>query len=124
MIKSGETLLNIINDILLFSKIESGQLLIEHLPFSPMNAVEDVIDMLSGVSGAPGSSTGSGGSGGGGGSDQEIIGHFKTTRAGTAIPCPVWGDVMRLRQLLTNLLSNGQSRTHVHTASKHECCWR
>ena len=105
MIKSGETLLNIINDILLFSKLESGQLLIENLPFSPMNAVEDVIDMLAATQ-----QDSSGGS-----ADQqpqqelELIAHFRGS-----IPCPIWGDVMRLRQLLTNLLSNGSATAHAH----------
>ena len=86
VIKSGETLLCIINDILLFSKLESGELLIEQLPFNPMNAVEDVLDVFALLAQQQ---------------ENELISHFKP-----GIACPAYGDVMRLRQVLTNLVSN------------------
>ena len=78
-IKSGETLLCIINDILLFSKLESGKLLIECLPFSPVNAVEDVLDIFA-LSAQQ--------------QDNELVPHFKP-----GIACPTWGDSMRIRQM-------------------------
>jgi len=86
VIKSGEMLLCCVNDILLFSKLESGELLMEELPFSPMNAVEDVLDVFALTAQQH---------------QVELIPHFK---AGLVDTC--YGDSMRLRQVLTNLLSN------------------
>lgn len=85
VIKSGETLLNIINDVLLFSKLEANELMIEQLPFSPLTAVEDVLDIFALLAQQQ---------------EIELIAHFCA-----GLPCPVWGDVMRLRQILTNLVS-------------------
>ena len=86
VIKSGETLLNIINDVLLFSKLEANELMIEQLPFSPLTAVEDVLDIFALLAQQQ---------------EIELIAHFCA-----GLPCPVWGDVMRLRQILTNLVSD------------------
>jgi signal transduction histidine kinase/CheY-like chemotaxis protein len=44
---SGEGLLNIINDILDFSKIESGQLALETIGFNPTPLLEEVVDLFS-----------------------------------------------------------------------------
>src|ERR1700726_3135928 len=43
---SGETLLHIINDILDLSKIESGKLELESIPFALRDAVDQVMDLL------------------------------------------------------------------------------
>jgi PAS domain S-box-containing protein len=43
--KSGETLLNILNDILDMSKIEAGKLEMEDVPFSPVDLAERVEDL-------------------------------------------------------------------------------
>ena len=43
---SGESLLTIINDILNFSKIESGKLELEHRPFQLRPCIEEALDML------------------------------------------------------------------------------
>ena len=43
--RSGETLLNILNDILDMSKIEAGKMELEQLPFSPVEVAERVEDL-------------------------------------------------------------------------------
>ncbi|MBP8257315.1 MAG: hypothetical protein KAX37_08310 [Opitutaceae bacterium] len=45
---SGEALLAIVNDILGFSKIEAGYLVIESIPFNLWSALEDVATLLRG----------------------------------------------------------------------------
>jgi PAS domain S-box-containing protein len=83
---SGESLLTIINDILDFSKIEAGKLKFEMLDFEPRTAVEDVISMLL---------------------EQT---HAKKLQLSSCVdpdvPRGVCGDPGRLRQVLTNLVSN------------------
>ena len=44
--RSGRGLLNIIDDVLDFSKIESGSLSLEAIPFSPTEVVEDVVRLF------------------------------------------------------------------------------
>ena len=83
---SGETLLTIINDILDFSKIEAGKLIFEVLDFNLVETVESTLDLLS------------------------EIAHSK----GVELACEITpnvqarlrGDAGRLRQILTNLVSN------------------
>ena len=83
---SGESLLTIINDILDFSKIEAGKLQFEMLDFEPRSTVEEVIMLL-----------------------VEPV-HSKKLRLtsviGANVPGTVRGDAGRLRQVLTNLVSN------------------
>jgi PAS domain S-box-containing protein len=83
---SGESLLTIINDILDFSKIEAGKLKFEMLDFEPRTTVEETITML-----------------------QEQT-HVKKLQLSwfvdPNVPSGVCGDPGRLRQVLTNLISN------------------
>ena len=51
---SSEALLAILNDILDFSRIEAGRLLIEDIEFSLHNTVGDVVDLLAGPAQAKG----------------------------------------------------------------------
>ncbi len=83
---SAESLLSIINDLLDFSKIETGGFELENIPFSLSELVEDVFTLMS----------------------------VKAKESGLAISVDTaavegkeyFGDPTRLRQVLTNLCSN------------------
>jgi signal transduction histidine kinase/DNA-binding response OmpR family regulator/HPt (histidine-containing phosphotransfer) domain-containing protein len=84
---SGESLLTIINDILDFSKIEAGKLEIESIDFDLQVLLEDVIQMFAARA------------------------HAKGLELAVRIPEEtkifLRGDPTRLRQVVTNLISNG-----------------
>ncbi len=84
--KSGEGLLGIINDILDFSKIESGHMSLEKIAFHPLSLVEDVVDLFS-----------------------ERAYQKRLDLAAYVspdIPEHLVGDPHRLRQILSNFISN------------------
>lgn len=83
---SGEQLLVIINDILDFSKIESEKLELENQPFDLRECIEDSMDLISTKVAEQ---------------DIEIFYNMDET-----VPFAIRGDVTRLRQVLTNLLTN------------------
>ena len=83
---SGETLMEIINDLLDFSKIEASRLDLEVIDFDLRSLVEEVGDLLAEVAHARG---------------VELV-----TLLPPEIPTAVQGDPGRLRQILTNLVSN------------------
>ncbi|WP_158277332.1 PAS domain-containing protein [Opitutus sp. ER46] len=83
---SGDGLLALINDILDYSKIESGRLELEQHPFDLRVCVESAIDVLSGRATEKG---------------LDLI-----YAIDGSVPESVTGDVVRLRQVLVNLLSN------------------
>ncbi len=83
---SADSLLTLLNDILDVSRIEAGRLDFEHLDFDPRTTVEAVIDALT----APARRK-----------DLEL-----TRRIAPAVPSRLRGDPGRLRQILTNLISN------------------
>jgi two-component system, sensor histidine kinase and response regulator len=89
---SGEALLGVINDILDFSKIEAGKLELDVHEFDLREAVEDVCEML-----APQAH----------GKGLEL-----TAFVGDDVPAVVRGDRGRLRQVITNLVSNAVKFTH------------
>jgi two-component system, sensor histidine kinase and response regulator len=89
---SGEALLGVINDILDFSKIEAGKLELDSHEFDLREAVEDVCEML-----APQAH----------GKGLEL-----TAFIGDDVPSSVCGDRGRLRQVVTNLVSNAVKFTH------------
>ena len=84
--RSAEELLELINDILDFSKIESGHLELHGTDFDVQQSVEDVCEML-----APRAH----------GKGLDLI-----VRVAPAVHRHVHGDVMRLRQVLVNLIGN------------------
>lgn len=83
---SAEMLLTVINDILDLSKIESGKLAIEKIPFSLRKSVEDVAVLLMRQA------------------TQKNL--TLSCLIDPDLPYELEGDVMRLQQILTNLISN------------------
>ena len=83
---SGETLLEIINDILNLSKIESGKLELEHKSFNLQQMVEEAVDLLAAQA-----------------VRKRIDLNYLVEDSG--LPT-LRGDALRLRQVLTNLVSN------------------
>ena len=90
--RSGELLLQLINDILDFSKIEAGKLHLEHIAFDLRAALDDVIDLFAEAARRKGIS-------------------LECTVADT-LPSHVAGDPVRLKQIVSNLVSNGIKFTH------------
>ena len=83
---SGDALLTIINDILDYSKIEAGQLEVEHRPFDMRECIETAMDLLATRAAEKG---------------LELAYVIAPNT-----PTTVVGDVTRVRQILVNLLSN------------------
>ncbi|MFN3203037.1 MAG: ATP-binding protein [Bradymonadia bacterium] len=86
-LNSGEALLTILNDILDFSKIEAGHLSLEQIPLDLAELAEDVVRLMSHSA------------------DDKAIG--LEARVDPGLHRRVYGDPVRLRQILTNLVSNG-----------------
>jgi two-component system sensor histidine kinase/response regulator len=84
--RSGEALLGIINDILDFSKIEAGRLELETSDFALREAVEGTAELLAPAAQEKG---------------LELL-----TQVAPDVPSVVSGDLGRIRQVLTNLISN------------------
>ena len=83
---SGDQLLVIINDILDFSKIESGKLELETQPFDLRDCIEDSLDLMASKA-----------------SEKRLdLAYLIENNT----PITINGDVTRLRQILTNLISN------------------
>ncbi len=86
IIKSGSSLLTIINDTLDFSKLDAKQMELDPLPFKLNDAIEDVATLVSSRVAEK---------------NLELI-----VRVDPALPEMLVGDVGRIRQIVTNLMSN------------------
>lgn len=84
--KSGESLLSIINDILDYSKIESGTLRLESKEFSILETAEETLDLFRSSAAEKGI---------------DLICHIDPN-----VPDIIIGDKLRLRQVLINLFGN------------------
>lgn len=89
---SATTLLEIIDEILDFSKIEAGKLRLHYEPFDLRHLVNEQIDLFTERASSEGLQL------------RALI--------PTELPTPLVGDPLRLRQLLTNLISNAIKFTH------------
>ena len=83
---SGENLLTLINEILDFSKLEAKELELEEIDFNLTNAVEEVADLLAMLA--------------------QTKGLELASLIYRDVPLFLRGDIARLRQVLTNLVSN------------------
>lgn len=86
ILKSADTLLGLINDILDLSKIEVGRLDLESIPFSPGEVIADTLQTLALRANEK---------------DLELTFHLPPD-----IPDWVLGDPLRLRQVMVNLVGN------------------
>lgn len=84
--QSGDSLLNLLNDILDLSKIEAGKMALESISFSPHEVIGDVAKLLA-VSAAN--------------KNVEVI-----CRISPEVPRMLEGDPCRLRQVIVNLVGN------------------
>jgi len=94
---SAESLLTVLNDILDYSKIDSGQMSLESIPFSLTGLLDEVVGMHKTLS-----------------SRKNIA---LSWDADGDVPGVVIGDPVRLRQILTNLVSNAVKFTQQGTVS-------
>lgn len=84
--RSANNLLTIINDILDFSKLDADKMVIEHLPFSLRESIEDTLTLLS--------------------PDAHKKNIELSINIPQLLPDSLMGDNMRIKQIITNLISN------------------
>jgi two-component system sensor histidine kinase BarA len=84
--RSANNLLAIINDVLDFSKLEAGKLILESIPFALRNTLDEVVTLLAHSSHDKG---------------LELTLNIKND-----VPDNVIGDPLRLQQVITNLVGN------------------
>jgi two-component system sensor histidine kinase/response regulator len=103
---SGEHLLGLINDILDFSKIEAGKLNIEKIEIPLKDILNNVSDMVS--------------------SKAHEKGLQFVVDVDPTLPEVIYGDPLRLTQILTNLTSNAvkftlQGKVEIRVTKQEEC---
>ena len=92
---AGQTLLSLINDILDFSKIESGKMEVVPVVYDISSLIHDLANMTAQRA-----------------KDKNI--KFEVN-VDPGIPCQLYGDDVRIRQVLTNILTNAVKYTHEGT---------
>ena len=93
--KSADNLLGIINEILDFSKIEAGKLVLDSIPFNLRDLIQDTLTILAPAAHAK---------------QLELVSLvYRDT------PLSLVGDPLRLKQILTNLVSNAIKFTRTGT---------
>lgn len=83
---SGHILLTVIDDVLDFTRIEAGKLLLECMDFDLRTLLEQTVDMLAG--------------------EADRKGLEMTCLVAAEVPDGLRGDPIRLRQIITNLVAN------------------
>jgi signal transduction histidine kinase/CheY-like chemotaxis protein len=83
---SGETLLQLLNGLLDFTKIEAGKLALESIPFPVLELVDETVESFSG--------------------DIQDKGLRLDARVDDDVPLTLCGDPLRLRQVLINVVGN------------------
>src|SRR2546422_11568978 len=86
LFRSSEALLSLLNDVLDFSKIESGRLELESQPFALRECIASALDLL-----GPGAAA-----------KRIALGHTIAPE----LPAVIAADATRLRQVLVNLIGN------------------
>lgn len=99
---SAETLIALVNDVLDLSKIESGEIQIEHLPLNIRSAVQDVIRLYT--------------------PRAQEKGLRLSFGLDPDVPEQVLGDALRIRQVLIHLLSNAIKFTKTGGISLEVAC--
>ncbi len=99
---AGEHLLGVINDILDYSKIESGKFSVELAPFQLRRTIAAIVDAVSDIAVQKG---------------LQFV-----TENDPALPEWVLGDAQRLQQILLNLVSNGIKFTENGTVRLRVVC--
>ena len=99
---SGESLMTVINDVLDFSKIESGRMELENRSFNVRHCVEEALDLFAA---------------------QIRMKHLEAVYlVAPEVPSHLTGDPMRLRQIMVNLIGNAIKFTsHGEIAVEVEC---
>lgn len=92
---AGQTLLSLVNDILDFSKIESGKMEIVPVEYDTVSLIYDLVNMALHRAN---------------GKDIKL-----ETEAGPEIPSKLYGDDVRIRQVVTNILTNAIKYTQKGT---------
>jgi len=90
--KSADLLMSILNDILDYSKIEAGKMIVEDIPFSLRQEINWAIDLFQPAA-----------------REKGILLHCEIE---PNVIDPLIGDPFKLRQILTNLISNAVKFTH------------
>ncbi|MCF4100427.1 ATP-binding protein [Gillisia sp. M10.2A] len=89
--KSSEYILHLVNDLLDLSKLEAGKMLIEYLPFNPKNLVEETLTNIIPIN------------------DKKNL--KVVVDASEEADCKVISDPFRIKQILSNLISNAYKFT-------------